>query len=150
MSVHVSVEMGEEWVFLCTSTFAHPLLQSPNWNCILTLSSECGQMKNLGAVNWGKHFCCVLVLGVFCFLASVFRVSRQNSCIPYVPLQCDNLQKHFCWLWKCFRVDQKIPANDFPCKTQHFVTFEGVKPKCVSCFCTVPHIITAILLMQYI
>lgn len=152
MSVCVSAEMGEEWVFLCTSTFAHPLLQTPNWNCSLTLSSECGQMKNHGAANWGKHFCCVCWYGVFllpCFCFPSFSTEQLHPMCS-LPLQCDNLQKHVCWLWKCFRVDQKILANDFPWRKQQFVTFEGAKPKCVSCFRTVPYITAEILLMQYI
>ncbi len=150
MSVCVSVEMGEEWVFLCTSSFAHPLLQTPNWNCILTLSSECGQMKNRGAVNWGKHFCCVCWYWGFSASLLLFSEFLDRTDASRMPLQCDNLQKRFWWLWKCFRFSKTIPANDFLWKTQHFVTFEGTKPKCVSCFRTVPHITTAILLMRYI
>lgn len=73
---------------------------------------------------------CVLVLGFFCFPASVFRLSRQNSCILYDPLQCDNLEKisvdsdSFFFL----RLMERTKKIHITGETQWFVTFMGKQP----------------------
>ncbi len=96
---------------------------------------------NISVVCWYWGFSASLLL---------FSEFLNRTDASRMPLQYDNLQKRFWWLWTCFRFSKTIPANDFLWKTQHFVAFEGTKPKRVSCFRTVPHITTAILLMRYI